>query len=117
MKPNFSKPTPVSMPAHEDVDEESARVTETQINADTTGNFDFSEDEGSEYASDASHSKKKASVKSNPKVNEASTSQAKESTVKKAARKIKATAHANFRRLKIKSKVGNGGKGRFGRRK
>jgi hypothetical protein len=36
--------------------------------------------------------------------------------VKTAVRKIKATANANYRRLKIKSKGGNGGKGRFGRR-
>lgn len=42
----------------------------------------------------------------------------KEGVVEKAKRKISATAHANYQRLKIKGKGGNGGKprGRFGRR-
>jgi DNA replication regulator SLD2 len=38
------------------------------------------------------------------------------SGLQKAKRKISATAHANFRRLKIRSKNAAGGRGRFGRR-
>jgi len=41
----------------------------------------------------------------------------KEGVVKKAARKIKATANANYRRLNIKGKAGAGAKGKFGRRR
>jgi hypothetical protein len=42
----------------------------------------------------------------------------KEGVVEKVKRKISATAHANYQRLKIKGKGGNGKKpgGRFGRR-
>jgi hypothetical protein len=43
--------------------------------------------------------------------------QPKDGVVKTAARKIKATAHANFRRLKIKSSTGAKGKPKFGRRR
>jgi hypothetical protein len=43
----------------------------------------------------------------------------KEGVIKTAARKIKATANANYRRLNIKGKAATGGKakGKFGRRK
>jgi 26S proteasome regulatory subunit N12 len=42
---------------------------------------------------------------------------AKEGVLKTAARKIKATANANYRRLNIKGKAATGGKGKFGRRR
>lgn len=122
VKPNFSKSKPLPVPADEN--DEICEVAETQVKTDMDGDdFDISEDEGSDYASDASHSQKKAVVQMKNKANEASTQQVSESKpnedgpVRAAARKIKATAHANFRRLKIKSKAGNGGKGRFGRRR
>ncbi|PVH99079.1 hypothetical protein DM02DRAFT_529835 [Periconia macrospinosa] len=122
MKPNFSRTQPQSTHAHEDMVEECHKVGEAQINSDMVGSdFEFSGDEASEYESDASHSKKKAVVPTKKKLDGASASQVEKSTqnqggpvktVKTAARKIKATAHANYRRLKIKSKGGNGGKGR-----
>lgn len=71
--------------------------------------------EESDYASDASHTPRgaKATTKQ-PKEQD----EAKEGTVKKAARKIKATAHANYRRLKIKGAGATSGKkGKFGRRR
>lgn len=122
MRPNFTKPKPEAAPPALDEDSEvEARVTETQQNTDQTRSDDkLSEDEASEYASDDSHTPKKR--KHQPKKAAAlSTSQAedktKEGPVKKAARKVKATANANYRRLKIKGKGGNGGKGKFGRRR
>jgi hypothetical protein len=78
-----------------------------------------SDDSDSDYASDASHTPKKR--KTHTKKVDAPQPAQKTSaagTVKAVAKKISATAHANYRRLKIKSKGGNGGGGkRFGRRR
>ena len=125
MRPNLAKPKPETVPQPlEDDSEEEEGVAETQQPAEVGAgdhDNDFSEDDGSEYASDCSHTPKKRKTQSK-KSTAASTSQAKteekEGTVKKAVRKVKATAHANYRRLKIKSKGGarNGGK-RFGRKR
>ncbi|KAF2640237.1 hypothetical protein P280DRAFT_452821 [Massarina eburnea CBS 473.64] len=122
MKPHFPKPEPLPTQIYED--EPDSAVPETQINTGSNvGEVDFSSDDDSEYASDASHSQKKAKAQnkkaaSSPsqmgKENKDVLKQTKDGAVKKAARKIKATAHANYQKLKIKSKGGNGGKGRFG---
>ncbi|KAJ4347192.1 regulatory particle non-ATPase [Didymosphaeria variabile] len=117
MRPNFIKAKPQPEVQHDESDDE-AKVAETQIHIQ----LDSSDDDGSDYASDASHSTKKRKTQQ-PKPKVASTSQAKEDSknkegpVKAAARKIKPWAHANYKRLKIKSKGGNGGKGRFGRKR
>ncbi|KAL1595249.1 regulatory particle non-ATPase [Paraconiothyrium brasiliense] len=121
MRPNFHKAKPQPELQHDESAEE-AKVAETQVDAfNIPSELDLSDD-GSVYASDASHSTKKRKTQQ-PKSKAASTSQAKddkkskEGTVKAAARKIKPWAHANYQRLKIKSKGGNGGKGRFGRKR
>ena len=123
VRPHFTKPDPVPQQPPDEESEDEAAVTETQ-QADpgnAASDDEFPEDE-SDYASDDSHSRKKRKTQEKD-VKEASTSLAKdgkkaeEGPVKTAARKIKATAHANYRRLKIKSKGGNGGKGRFGRKR
>ncbi|KAL5374427.1 hypothetical protein DPSP01_011956 [Paraphaeosphaeria sporulosa] len=128
MRPNFikSKPQPEMQP---DESDDEAKVAETQIDPLNTSNGPnlsvFDEDDGSDYASDASHSiKKNKTQQRKPKA--ASTTQAtddkndkkgKEGTIKAAARKIKPWAHANYQRLKIRGNGGNGGKGRFGRKR
>lgn len=128
MRPNFikSKPQPQLQP---DESDDKTKDSETQIDPLNTLNepnlSDFHDDDGSDYASDASHSTKKNKMQQ-PKPKVASTPQAegdkddkkgKEGTIKAAARKIKPWAHANYQRLKIKGKGGNGGKGRFGRKR
>jgi hypothetical protein len=91
-------------------------VAETQAIGDAADDID-SEDDISDYASDASHTPKKRKVQK--KTTDETKDKPKEGGVKTAARKIKATAHANFRRLKIKSSTGakGGAKGKFGRRR
>lgn len=89
-------------------------MPETQTGLDVEPALSDSEDD-SDYASDVSHSarKRKASKKKPEKPAEK-----EEGVVAKVKRKISATAHANYQRLKIKGKGGNGKKpgGRFGRR-
>lgn len=112
------------------------KVSETQSNDDDAeGDNDFpANDDESDYGSDFSHTskKRKTTRKQKPvgkdgakeKVAATTNELKKVGAVKTAARKIKATAHANYRKLKIKSKGGNGGRQfggngggrRFGRR-
>ena len=118
VRPNFANPkAPSTLQAQEDDEDdkiEQLTVPETQVQTndhDDSG----SDDNESDYASDASHSPKKR--KTPPKKAE---EPKKEGIVKATARKIKATAHANYQRLKIRGKGGNGGnggKGKFGRRR
>ncbi len=122
VKPHFAKPNPPpQQPQDEDSDDDDRGTAETQLNAPSNDKVSDEEDI-SEYASDASHKPKKRKVHKN-KADMSSTQQSKDGKqgkdgpVTTAARKIKATAHANYCRLKIKSKGGNGGKGRFGRRR
>jgi hypothetical protein len=91
-------------------------VAETQAVEYEAGELD-SEDDVSDYASDVSHTPKRRKVQK--KDAEDDKDKPKEGVVKTAARKIKASAHANFRRLKIKSSTGakGGAKGKFGRRR
>lgn len=95
--------------------------SKTSKNDDDAGEFtgEQPDSEGESDYSNASHTPKRR--KSQPKqapqpvtkpaVQDAG---AKEGLVKKAARKISASAHANFRKLKIKNKNSKA-KGRFGR--
>jgi hypothetical protein len=125
VRPNFLKPKPQPEMQPNESDDES-KVTETQtdpLNTLEEPNLsDFDDDDESDYASDASHSTKKRTTQQ-PGPTAASLSEAKddkkgkEGTVKAAARKIKPWAHANYQRLKIRGKGGNGGKGRFGRKR
>ncbi|KAF2031057.1 hypothetical protein EK21DRAFT_64140 [Setomelanomma holmii] len=110
MRPNFtkSKPEP-SLQVHDESDPEEG-VAETQATADATNDLD-SDDDVSDYASDASHTPRTRGIPK--KKAECAEGETKEGTVKTAARKIKATAHANFRRLKIKSSTGAKGKPKF----
>ncbi|KAF2273917.1 uncharacterized protein EI97DRAFT_382413 [Westerdykella ornata] len=108
MRPNFVKPLPVA-PLQDVHSSEEDAVLETQLDGfhEDTG----TDDDGSDYDSDASHTPKKR--KTQPKQSQVAGKQESSvmEPVKKVARKIKATAHANYRKLKIKSKgAGNGGK-------
>jgi hypothetical protein len=117
VRPNFikSKPEPI-LQTQDDSDGEQEKVAETQATGDVEEDID-SEDYLSEYASDASHTPRKRSVPK--KSTDETKDQAKEGVVKTAGRKIKASAHANFRRLKIRTAKGasGGAKGKFGRRR
>lgn len=129
VRPNFSK-TKTQPEMQPDESDDEANIAQTQMESLHTSNgpdlsaFD-DDDDGSDYASDASHSTKKNKTH-RPKPEAASTAQAtddkgdkkgKEGTLKAAARKIKPWAHANYQRLKIRGNGGNGGKGRFGRKR
>lgn len=113
VRPNFVKPqAPPTLQTQSDDDEtEQSMVQGTQVQ---TNDENEDDDDESDYASDASHSTKKR--KALPKKVE---EPKKEGIVKTTARKIKATAHANYQRLKIRGKGGNGNgaKGKFGRRR
>jgi hypothetical protein len=128
MRPVFTKPKAETAPPLPDIDpeaEKGATVAETQQpTGPAASGDDFSEDDVSEYASDCSHTPRRPKTQKKKAAAAAPTEakgEEKEGTVKKVVRKVKATANANYRRIKIKSKGGTGGgaggKGRFGRRK
>jgi 26S proteasome regulatory subunit N12 len=116
VRPNIVKPkaAPEFQYNDEESDVEPTSVPETQSQADAGPTLSDDNDD-SDYASDVSHSTKKRKTP----VKKADTPAGKkEGVVEKVKRKISATAHANYQRLKIKGKGGNGGRprGRFGRR-
>jgi hypothetical protein len=114
VRPHFTKPKPEpTLQTQDDSENEQDKVAETQAIGDAADDLD-SEGDSSDYASDVSHTPRRKVQKK--KVEEAK-EQPKDGVVKTAARKIKATAHANFRRLKIKSSTGAKGKPKFGRRR
>jgi hypothetical protein len=107
VRPNLAKPKPQPTFNFQDDSDEG------EDNATRTYNED--DDENSDYASDVSHTPKERRAKT--KVGEKQDA-SKEGIIKAAGRKVKATAHANYRKLKIKSSKGSAGaKGRFGRRR
>ncbi|KAI9722862.1 MAG: regulatory particle non-ATPase [Chrysothrix sp. TS-e1954] len=112
-------------------------IQETQLPfqfSATTSDTDDEDSQGSEYADDdktdfdgTSRTRKSESstaalkTTSGPdpqaEVQEPATKSSIGNQVKKAARKVNQAAHANYRRLNIRSKGGAGKKGRFGRRR
>jgi hypothetical protein len=116
VRPNFikSKPEPTLPTQEDDSEDDQDGVPETQVTGDAVDDLD-SDSEESDYASDASHTpRRNKATTTKPKEQD----EAKESTVKKVGRKIKATAHANYRRLKIKGTgTANVKKGKFSRRR
>lgn len=125
VRPVRSKPATLNAPpelgadsADEAVLESQARegspVLRSKLDDDSNPDSDFAASDD-EAASGGERSK--ARVKSGQPVKESKASTGE--VVKKAARKISATAHANFRKLKIKNKnsKANGRNGRFGRRR
>lgn len=114
MRPNTVKPKPIPELQYHDEDEEQKSVPETQADPDAEPALSDDQDD-SDYASDVSHSAKKRKA---PAKKPAKPAERKEGVVEKVKRKISATAHANYQRLKIKGKGGNGKKpgGRFGKR-
>ncbi|KAF1350304.1 hypothetical protein EJ07DRAFT_169251 [Lizonia empirigonia] len=107
MRPNAIKPKAAPQFRHndQDSDDEPTSVPETQAQGDAEPAL--SEDDDSDYASDVSHSAKKRKA---PAKKANKPAEKKEGVVEKVKRKISATAHANYQRLKIKGKGGNGGK-------
>lgn len=117
VRPNIAKPKPEPvLQAQDESENEEAAVPETQVPANEATYDIESDDDGSSYASDASHTPKTRKTTAK-KAEESKEKPNKEGVVKKAARKIKATANANYRRLNIKGKAGTGAKGKFGRRR
>jgi 26S proteasome regulatory subunit N12 len=122
VRPHFVKPlAPQPADAPEDdseAEEAEAAVAETQLPAEPEASDHDLSDNGSDYASDVSHTPKQRKVVPPKKP---AAKEEKAGVVKTAARKVKATAHANYRKLKIKGQGGNGGgaggRGRFGRRR
>ena len=110
MKPNIAKwkPEPAwKGEAESEEEDEQAVVEETQITTQKP-NEDYQDELDSEDANEADAGKKKTKKKAEGD---------KQGFVAK-VRKISATAHANFRALKIKNKQSKGKRGaRFGRRR
>ncbi|KAL1793930.1 hypothetical protein ACET3X_007351 [Alternaria dauci] len=111
MRPNIVKPKPTPVQQTDDEPEgEQAGVPETQVPAVLEDEFGSDFDGDADYASDASHTpRRKVPAK---KAEQAKEKPVKEGVLKTAARKIKATANANYRRLNIKGKAGTGAKGK-----
>ena len=110
MKPNIAKwkpEPPWKGEAESEEEDEQAVVEETQITTQKP-NEDYQDELDSEDANEADAGKKKTKKKAEGD---------KQGFVAK-VRKISATAHANFRALKIKNKQSKGKRGaRFGRRR
>ncbi|OAL51940.1 hypothetical protein IQ07DRAFT_564484 [Pyrenochaeta sp. DS3sAY3a] len=114
MRPNFTKPKPQpSLQIENDSADEESGLPESQTSTNEQGAAHEAGDDESDYSSEASHTRKPRRGRSK-KTEGVEEKTEKDGVVKTAARKIKATANANYRRLKIKSKGGNGGKGKFG---
>jgi len=118
------KPKPAPAPKTQDESgEEESGVPETQHAATAADESGSDFDDESDYASDASHTPKPRKVtakRPEQAADKPADQSAKEGLLKSAARKIKATANANYRRLNIKGKAATGGKsgkGKFGRRR
>ncbi|KAG9190298.1 hypothetical protein G6011_08386 [Alternaria panax] len=116
MRPNIVKPKPTpARQANDEPEGEQASVPETQVRAGPEDAFGSDLDGDSDYASDVSHTPRRTVPAKKPE--QAKEKPVKEGVLKTAARKIKATANANYRRLNIKGKAGTGAKGKFGRRR
>ncbi len=139
MKPSRSKPKPEPawLSGGDPKSGDEVAVAETQVEVLKDGELDsrparkthseHSDDASSDDSSNASHTprtkKKNKLISSNGPKSTAPTAPTggKDGIVKRAARKISATAHANYTRLKLrhknsKGKGGGRGGGRFGRR-
>jgi hypothetical protein len=119
VRPNIVKPKPApALQNQDDSEEEQSGVPETQVQTSTAVDEFGSDFDESDYASDASHTPRRRKVPPK-KTEEPKEKPVKEGVIKTAARKIAATANANYRRLNIKGKAGTSGKpkGKFGRRR
>ncbi|KAF1945795.1 hypothetical protein EJ02DRAFT_368660 [Clathrospora elynae] len=113
MRPNVARPKPAPiLQTQDEPEEEPAEVPETQVPTKAAASDYGSDNDESDYASDASHTpnKRKAPTK---KAEQAQEKPSKGGVVKTVVRKIKATANANYRRLNIKGKSATGGKGKL----
>ncbi|KAF3010831.1 regulatory particle non-ATPase [Curvularia kusanoi] len=103
LRPNAAKPKPVQEFRYNDEesdnDSNAKSVPETQLPEDAGLALSADDDDDSDYASDVSHSAKKQRA---PTKKEATLAEKKEGVVEKVKRKISATAHANYQRLKIR---------------
>ncbi|OIW26485.1 hypothetical protein CONLIGDRAFT_683461 [Coniochaeta ligniaria NRRL 30616] len=122
MKPTRAR-RPTTQPGEDESEEEEEVVPETQFDATKVdGEEDFELLSGSDFEEEEEAPKKKAKAKTakDKKDKDGKDGEEKEGTVKKAVRKVKATAHANFKRLKLKNYGAKGGPGvnsRFRRRR
>lgn len=91
-------------------------VAETQFPGDLE-DVDSDSDTGAAYSDTEAKRKRQLTKTTTADKDDASKSSKGDGIVKKAAKKISATAHANFRRLNIKNKNSKAnGRGRFGRK-
>lgn len=128
MKPSRAR-RPTTLPGEEgDEEEEGGEVVpETQFDdTKAVGEREFEVlsgsdfEEGEEEGEEASKKKTRVKKGKDKKDKDGKDGEEKEGTVKKAVRKVKATAHANFKRLKLKNYGAKGGPGvnsRFRRRR
>lgn len=125
MKPTRAR-RPTTRAGSENEEDDEEVVPETQVNAADVadGEEDYEVLSGSDFEEDE-EVKKKANGKKGKKAKEkkgqdGKEGEEKEGPVKKAVRKVKATANANFKRLKLKNYGAKGGPGvnsRFRRRR
>jgi hypothetical protein len=104
VRPVRTRPSQAQEPEEASSDEEASKETGANNGAEEQPEFEQGAKTGSDKAAKGRKKSSKSTEAAEPP--------------KKAGRKIKADAHANYRRLKIKSKNSKGnGRGRFGRRR
>ncbi|KAF2203054.1 hypothetical protein GQ43DRAFT_390847 [Delitschia confertaspora ATCC 74209] len=114
LRPTFLKTKPqLGNEVSEEEKEEPNCAAEIQIYPDVAGSGDeFSEEDDASDYSNSSHTPKRRKVEhKKPDIVPKAQPENKEGggVVKAAVRRVKESAHANYRRLKIKAKAGNGG--------
>lgn len=116
-KPSTAQQDPTGTSDSEDA-ADTAIVPETQLAAP----LDMSSDSESDFSASESQARKKLKKLPAPVVKDvvaaagSNGTEKEEGVVKKAAKKISASAHANFRKLKIKNQNSKAGGRRFGKR-
>lgn len=116
MRPQHKPKAPAQPVQTDAVSDDEGNVAETQLPDHPLD--DISDADSDAAYSDTEAKRKRQLTKATTTDNDdASKSSKPDGIVKKTARKISATAHANFRALKIKNKNSKAsGRGRFGRR-
>ncbi|KAH0284328.1 hypothetical protein M436DRAFT_49780 [Aureobasidium namibiae CBS 147.97] len=116
MRPAPKSKAPAQADQSEPTSDNEGNVAETQL-PDTLDDIDSDAESDAAYSDTEAKRKRQLAKTTTVDKEDASKSSKGDGIVKKAAKKISATAHANFRRLNIKNKNSKAnGRGRFGRK-
>jgi len=116
VRPAPKSKAPAQADQPETTSDNEGNVAETQLPG-TLDDIDSDADSDAAYSDTEAKRKRQLTKTTNVDKEDASKSSKGDGIVKKTAKKISATAHANFRRLNIKNKNSKAsGRGRFGRK-